>query len=176
MRKLTLLLAVAIGYVLGAKAGRQRYEQIKSAATRVKDEPHVRAAASTVAETAKEQAPVVREKVAAAASTVASAAADRSPFGANLRVTTTSCATSSTPRAPRARTTRTPRATCRNSQPSRSYQVAALASVSEATWSMTARRRPASSAAARQSSAYGVSRASGPRAASPTTSSANSSR
>ncbi len=83
MRKLTLLLAVAIGYVLGAKAGRQRYEQIKSAATRVKDEPHVRAAASTVAETAKEQAPVVREKVAAAASTVASAAADRSPFGAN---------------------------------------------------------------------------------------------
>ena len=82
MKKLTLLLAVAIGYVLGAKAGRQRYEQIKSAATRVKDEPHVRSAAATVAETAKEQAPVVREKVAAAASTVASAAADRSPFGA----------------------------------------------------------------------------------------------
>jgi hypothetical protein len=83
MKKLSLLLAVAIGYVLGARAGRQRYEQIKSAATRVKDDPHVRSAASTVAETAREQAPVVKDKVAAAASTVASAAAEKSPFGSS---------------------------------------------------------------------------------------------
>ena len=53
--------------MLGAKAGRQRYEQIMSAANRVKDDPHVHSAAATVAETAKEQAPVAAQKVAAAA-------------------------------------------------------------------------------------------------------------
>lgn len=80
-RKLTLLLAVGIGYVLGARAGRQRYEQIKSAAARVKDDPRVQSAASTVAETAREQAPVVAEKVTHAAGVAASAAAAHSPFG-----------------------------------------------------------------------------------------------
>jgi sRNA-binding protein len=83
MRKLLLLVAFAAGYVLGAKAGRQRYEQIVNAANRVKDEPHVRSAASTVAEAAKEQAPVVREKVAAVAGAAAAAAADHSPFGSS---------------------------------------------------------------------------------------------
>jgi hypothetical protein len=83
MRKLLLLVAFAAGYVLGAKAGRQRYEQIMSAANRVKDDPHVRSAASTVAETAREQAPVAAQKVAAAASTAASAVADHSPFGSS---------------------------------------------------------------------------------------------
>jgi hypothetical protein len=83
MKKLTLLAAFAAGYVLGAQAGRQRYEQIKKAATRVKDDPHVRSAASTVAETAREQAPVAAQKVAAAATTAASAVADHSPFGAS---------------------------------------------------------------------------------------------
>jgi hypothetical protein len=83
MKKLLLLAAFGAGYVLGAKAGRQRYEQIKSAATRVKDDPHVRSAASTVAETAKEQAPVVKDRVAAAAGAAASAASAHSPFGSS---------------------------------------------------------------------------------------------
>jgi hypothetical protein len=83
MRKLLLLAAFAAGYVLGAKAGRQRYEQIVRTATRVKDDPHVRSAASTVAETAKEQAPVVRDKVTAAAGAAASAASAHSPFGSS---------------------------------------------------------------------------------------------
>ena len=32
--KLTLLIGIAIGYVLGARAGRERYEQLKATATR----------------------------------------------------------------------------------------------------------------------------------------------
>ena len=51
MRKLTLLLVFAVGYVLGAQAGRQRYEQIKNAAFKIKDDPRVQSAASTVART-----------------------------------------------------------------------------------------------------------------------------
>jgi hypothetical protein len=79
MRKLLPLVAFGAGYVLGAKAGRERYEQIMKAANRVKDDPHVRSAASTVADTAREQAPMVKDKVTAAAHV----AADKSPFGSS---------------------------------------------------------------------------------------------
>ena len=83
MKKLTLLIAFAVGYVLGAHAGRQRYEQIKHAAFKVKDDPRVQSAAATVAETAREQAPVVAQKVTHAAGVAASTAAAHSPFGGN---------------------------------------------------------------------------------------------
>ena len=71
MKKLLLLAVAGAGYVLGAKAGRQRYEQIKQTFVKVKDDPRVQSAASTVADTAKQQAPVVKDKVAAVASTAA---------------------------------------------------------------------------------------------------------
>jgi hypothetical protein len=83
MKKLTFLIAFAVGYVLGAKAGQQRYEQIKRTAFRVKEDPRVQSAASTVAETARTQAPVVKEKVTAAAGAAATAAANHSPFGSS---------------------------------------------------------------------------------------------
>jgi hypothetical protein len=87
MRKLSHLIAFGAGYVLGAKAGQQRYEQIKNAAFRIKDNPRVQSAASTVAETAKEQAPVVAQtigqKVTHAAGVAASTAAAHSPFGSS---------------------------------------------------------------------------------------------
>ena len=38
MKKLMLLVAGGVGYVLGARAGRERYDQIKRTATRVKDD------------------------------------------------------------------------------------------------------------------------------------------
>ena len=41
MGKITFLAGVGVGYVLGAAAGRQRYEQIKSAATRTWNNPNV---------------------------------------------------------------------------------------------------------------------------------------
>ncbi|MCW2813486.1 MAG: hypothetical protein JWN84_941 [Nocardioides sp.] len=67
MSKLTLGAAFAAGYVVGAKAGRDRYEQIRAGAQKVAENPRVQAAtdaakekagevASTVAETAKEKA------------------------------------------------------------------------------------------------------------------------
>ncbi len=83
MRKLSLLIAFAIGYVLGAKAGQHRYEQIKNAAFRVKEDPRVQSAAATVTETAREQAPVVAHKVTHAAGVAASVAASHSPFGSS---------------------------------------------------------------------------------------------
>ena len=35
MKKLTILISGAVGYVLGTRAGRERYEQIKGLAVRV---------------------------------------------------------------------------------------------------------------------------------------------
>lgn len=84
MKKLILLAAVAVGYVLGTKAGRSRYEQIRSTFTTVKDDPRVQQAAAAAASTAKEQAPVVANKVtdlAATAKDKAAAAASNSSDG-----------------------------------------------------------------------------------------------
>ena len=55
-KKLTLAAAAGAGYVLGAKAGTQRYEQIISKAREIAGMPAVQNAASTVQSTA---APVV---------------------------------------------------------------------------------------------------------------------
>ena len=71
MKKLMLLIAGGVGYVLGARAGRERYDQIKRTATRVKDDPRVQEKATQAADLAKEKAPVVKDKVASAASTAA---------------------------------------------------------------------------------------------------------
>jgi hypothetical protein len=67
MRKLTILIAGGVGYVLGTRAGRERYEQIKGLATKVKDDPRVQEKTQQAADLAKEKAPVVKEKVQGAA-------------------------------------------------------------------------------------------------------------
>ena len=58
-KKLTLLAAAGAGYVLGARAGRQRYEQIAAAASKVRRNPKVQAAATKAQDTVAQQAPVV---------------------------------------------------------------------------------------------------------------------
>ena len=68
MKKLLLLSAAGVGYVLGAKAGRERYDQIMRIAGQVKDDPRVQAGAQQAADLAAEKAPIVKDKVAGAAS------------------------------------------------------------------------------------------------------------
>lgn len=77
MKKLLLLAAAGVGYVLGARAGRGRYDQIAGLATKVKNDPRVQDAAHQASETAKAQAPVVKDKVTAAAGSVAGTVADK---------------------------------------------------------------------------------------------------
>jgi hypothetical protein len=72
MKKLILLSGLAIGYVAGAAAGRERYEQIRSMTSKVKNNPQVQAGAAKAADAAKEAAPVVRDKASDAADTVSS--------------------------------------------------------------------------------------------------------
>jgi hypothetical protein len=56
MRKTTMILAGAAGYVLGAKAGHERYEQIKSAAQKVTRDPRVQRRAQQAQTVVKEKA------------------------------------------------------------------------------------------------------------------------
>jgi len=66
--KITLLAGGAIGYVLGTRAGRQRYEQIKSQAQSLWNNPKVQEKATQAQDFAKEKAPEVKDKAAEAAS------------------------------------------------------------------------------------------------------------
>ena len=66
IKRLPLLIAGGIGYVLGTKAGRERYEQMRSTFDKVKNDPRVQEKTQQAADLAKEKAPVVKEKVAEA--------------------------------------------------------------------------------------------------------------
>ncbi|MFC5676668.1 hypothetical protein [Aeromicrobium endophyticum] len=63
MKKLTLLVVAGAGYVLGSRAGRERYEQIKSQATKTWNSPTVQDAADAVQAQAKQAAGDVKDKV-----------------------------------------------------------------------------------------------------------------
>ena len=77
MRKLTLLIAFAVGYVLGARAGRERYDQIMGTVDKVRQDPRVQEKAQQAVDVAKQQAPVVADKVTTAASAATAAAKDK---------------------------------------------------------------------------------------------------
>jgi hypothetical protein len=67
VRKSTVLVVAGVSYVLGARAGRQRYEQFRRVAMNVKSNPKVRESAHNAAEAAKGAASSVTHKVADAA-------------------------------------------------------------------------------------------------------------
>ncbi|HEY3685713.1 MAG TPA: hypothetical protein VGL93_21960 [Streptosporangiaceae bacterium] len=62
--RVTFAAGLAVGYVLGARAGRERYEQIKRAARRAADSPAVQAAAGVVQQQAAGLAGAARDKAA----------------------------------------------------------------------------------------------------------------
>nr|WP_218880744.1 YtxH domain-containing protein [Kineosphaera limosa] len=68
---------VAIGYVLGARDGRGRYEQIKSQADSLWHDPRVQEKVHTASATVKEKAPEVQAKLAEAAGQAKDAAMDK---------------------------------------------------------------------------------------------------
>jgi len=67
IKRLPLLVAAGIGYVLGTKAGRERYEQILQTFNKVKDDPRVQEKTQQATDLAKQKAPIVKDKIAEAA-------------------------------------------------------------------------------------------------------------
>lgn len=76
-KKMSLLVAAGIGYVLGARAGRGRYEQIADGARRFAGNPKVQAAAGKAQDTVAQQAPVVASAVKDKATSAASSVHDK---------------------------------------------------------------------------------------------------
>ncbi|MGP3970787.1 hypothetical protein [Streptomyces sp. 6N223] len=72
MHKLNFIAGLAIGYVLGARAGRERYEQLKEAAQRLSEKPAVRNTVDSAAQSGWQAA-------SRAAGAVADRAGDRLP-------------------------------------------------------------------------------------------------
>ncbi|MFF1542526.1 YtxH domain-containing protein [Streptomyces sp. NPDC058291] len=54
--KLTFVVGLALGYVLGTRAGRERYEQLKKSARQVAQNPAVRNTAETAAQQGRQYA------------------------------------------------------------------------------------------------------------------------
>lgn len=71
MRKLIALVAFGLGYLLGTRDGRERYDQIMKGFTRVREDPRVQQQVHQVADVAKEQSPVVMDKLGDVASSAA---------------------------------------------------------------------------------------------------------
>jgi hypothetical protein len=64
MNKIIVLGAAAAGYVLGSRAGRERYEQIRENAKRAWSDPRVQRGADRARETAQEAGDELRNRVA----------------------------------------------------------------------------------------------------------------
>lgn len=75
-RILALALGVAVGYVLGTRAGREQYDKLKAGVTALWEDPRVAKARKDVEAYARQQAPIIRERAEAAPGFVADAAKD----------------------------------------------------------------------------------------------------
>jgi hypothetical protein len=71
MRKVSTVAVGAVAYLLGAKAGRERYEQITDQARRLWHDPWVQQKTSQAGDMVKDQAPRAGEQLADAAKTAA---------------------------------------------------------------------------------------------------------
>ena len=77
MKKLALLTAAAVGYVLGTRAGRGRYEQIKQQAEKVWHTDPVQSTAHKAQDTAKQAASDVGHRVAETAKDVSGVVSEK---------------------------------------------------------------------------------------------------
>ncbi|MDO5627911.1 MAG: YtxH domain-containing protein [Mobilicoccus sp.] len=75
--KLTFLAGAAVGYVLGARAGRDRYDEMKKQADALWHDPRVQEKVGQATEAVKENAPVVGEKLSQAAGEATTAAKEK---------------------------------------------------------------------------------------------------
>lgn len=87
LTKILVVIVGAIAYVFGAKAGHERYEQIRDQAMRLWRDPRVREKASEAADVVKDKAPEAKDRLAdgarQAAEKVKPNHSDEEPTGGN---------------------------------------------------------------------------------------------
>jgi len=74
--KILLLVGLAAGYVLGARAGREKYDALATQANKLWENPRVARARRDVEAYARQQAPIIRDRAEAAAKAAPGVIAD----------------------------------------------------------------------------------------------------
>ena len=77
--KILLVVGLGVGYILGTRAGRERYEQIKDAASKLWNDPRVQQRVDQAEDFVKDKAPEVAEFLADGAKTVVSKVSGSTP-------------------------------------------------------------------------------------------------
>lgn len=109
--KILFLAGLGVGYVLGTRAGRERYEQIKAAASNLWNAPAVQKQVDNVQDFVKDKAPDVVEFVADGAKKVAAQVSNRGTTTrtpAKKSTTSTAAKKSTTARKPASSTAKKP--------------------------------------------------------------------
>ena len=70
--KILFIVGLGLGYVLGTRAGRERYEQIKAGAEKIWHDPRVQQQVTQVEQFVKDKAPDLADKASSAVKKVAS--------------------------------------------------------------------------------------------------------
>jgi hypothetical protein len=92
--KILFLAGLGVGYVLGTRAGRERYEQIKATAAQFWNAPVVQRQVDTVQDFVKDKAPEVVEFVADGAKKVAAQVSGRDNTKTSTRRSSSSSSSS----------------------------------------------------------------------------------
>lgn len=70
--KILFIVGLGLGYVLGTRAGRERFEQIKAGAEKIWQDPRVQQQVTQVEQFVKDKAPDLADKASSAVKKVAS--------------------------------------------------------------------------------------------------------
>lgn len=95
--KILFVAGLGLGYVLGTRAGREKYEELRTAALKVWNDPRVQKAADTVEDFVKDKAPDVADFVSDNAKKVVAQVSGKKPAP---RRTSTGTKSSTTTRKP----------------------------------------------------------------------------
>lgn len=90
--KILFVAGLAVGYVLGTKAGRERYDEISKAASKIWNDPRVQKQVNTVETLVKDKAPDVAEFVTGNAKKVVSQVTGKKSATRKSSATSTSTA------------------------------------------------------------------------------------
>lgn len=90
--KILFVAGLGLGYVLGTRAGREKYDELKTAALKVWNDPRVQKQVDAVEDFVKDKAPEVAEFVSDGAKTIVDKVAGKAPASKKPATTRTSSA------------------------------------------------------------------------------------
>ena len=85
--KILFVAGLGLGYVLGTRAGREKYDQLKTAALKVWNDPRLQKQVDAAQEFVKDKAPEVAEFVTDGAKTLVAKVSGKSPAAAKKPAT-----------------------------------------------------------------------------------------